>query len=186
MTKKTDPAKPVDILDIDATSYATAVGHAAASRAFCTLAGRDDLWVWWGGAPDTDDPEAEKIVQTLGAYVCRAPFNAPPMAGETAFRKAVEMGFTPGPASGWNDLPAPERLAFSIFSRICRAACWEMQGLQGLERGIREAAEPGPQIAHGPDEDDDALEEHESIDAMEHLSGPRKKRASNKASSKKK
>jgi hypothetical protein len=178
------PATTPDILDIDPVSFATAVGHAAAAR-FASIMLTDrapDFWFWPGAADDAvASDEAEKIIADLGGYVCS---RRELVSGETLYRKASELGVCELSRWEFMKLVPHWHYAWSLFANTVFNVHQDMNHMQTVERARRDEAEaiPPAPVFLG---DDDAFEEHDSVDELENLSGkPKKKRPAKKTGSK--
>lgn len=142
----------MDILTIDATSYAARVAQRAAGELYALLAAGPDTGSgpgqpqaapyngpvnhWFDPAQANADPETiNAVIQDFATYVAKKG----DVAGETLFRHGADAGLYPGEA--WEGLDLARQLAFSTFADAMRHVGG---GLAVAQKAIADARREDP------------------------------------------
>jgi hypothetical protein len=154
----------MDILAIDAVSYATAVGQAAAMRLASAMTdGEVAPECWYNGGFGEPEASAEEAVQKLGDYCCN--YHATPV-GEQLYRKAGELRLHGLDVNDWAGQPVWMHVAYRVFAAATVAAFSELSVAQSDARQKEDhARQAALAVAPAPVEDT-VMEQSGDVDAQ--------------------
>ena len=153
------------VLDLDATSFATAVAQVAAARWAALIAHRGAVELapqWFQPAGDIPVEELamlEQKVQALGDYVCRRTVTNPE---QLALHAAISGISDPGP---WEQMGFAERQGWAMFAGVCLTAFAAVTGEQQAAQARLEAETAAP--PPGLKREDSIFEDEEGLGALD-------------------
>jgi hypothetical protein len=125
-----------DILGLDVTSYATAIGHAAALRLAQVLGPEFDPNYWFCDGGFAHEVDGEAMVNALGAYVVERTAKGAVVGAEQLFIKAGELGAHRFPANRFDDLDLWARVAYGAFASVVGLCARELGKAQEEARAL--------------------------------------------------
>jgi hypothetical protein len=155
----------VDILEIDAVSYATAVAHVAADRFYIALANnvlsQDAPLLWFNGGFAVPDEQAEAALQALGSYCCA--YHHTPGA-EQLYRKAHELGLHALDPNGFHEQPLWLRVSYRVFAVATVAVFAEISDAQAHARDEEQLRRMASERAAPVPVEDTVMEQEAALD----------------------
>ena len=162
-TMKTD-TRTTALLDIDAVSYATAVGEAAAQRLADVLTDASAN-PWYNGGFAVSLDQGEKDVQALGAYVCNAHEEVRP---EQLYRKASELSVHAFDVAAYYDAEMWLQTAYQVFALTVTEAHSAIVNAQAREHFRREKMKEFAAAPYVPAAEDTVMEQEGDAMALVH------------------
>lgn len=110
---------PLNMEEIDAVSYAGAIGASAAARLHALLTDPDKEFNhrWFTDSADVTLEDVEKVINLLADHVCTKHETNP----ETLYRHAAHEGIIDNAGSDWFGEGVARRLSWTLFQSTCLA-----------------------------------------------------------------